>query len=375
MFTSWTLSQTQRGLLFKDKELTEVLASGKHRRFSLGKTFNLEVCDIHDGAFTHADQRMLAKNPLLSDALLEVATSATQAALIYKDDVLTRVIAPGERHYFWQDSASWKVETIEINQADLSIEPTLLRELIQQGVLNDVYCALVEDQQRGLLFVDGKLITCLDAGRYGFWNFEKQVAVQTIDTRLSMVEIQGQEILTKDRVSIRMNLSVHYAISDPVAYVRGSRNSKDLVYRTVQLALREAVGVQTLDQLLEHKHDLSNDLLAAVKGKLEACGIDTQEVGIKDIILPGDMRDILNQVVQAQKAAEANVIRRREETAATRSLHNTAKLLENNPVLIKLKELEALERISERIEKIQIVGGLDQVLNMSNLLSTTKDGS
>ncbi len=75
------------------------------------------------------------------------------------------------------------------------------------------------------------------------------------------------------------------------------------------------------------------------------------------------MKDILNQVVQAEKAAEANLIKRREETAATRSQHNTAKMLENNPVLLRLKELEALERVAERINHLNVYGGLDQVMN------------
>ena len=92
-------------------------------------------------------------------------------------------------------------------------------------------------------------------------------------------------------------------------------------------------------------------------------GIALESVGVKDIILPGEMRNILAQVVEAEKAAQANVIRRREETAATRSLLNTAKVMEDNPIALRMKELETLERVAERIDKISVVGGLDQVLN------------
>ncbi|MDJ0852098.1 MAG: slipin family protein, partial [Myxococcota bacterium] len=73
-------------------------------------------------------------------------------------------------------------------------------------------------------------------------------------------------------------------------------------------------------------------------------------------------KTILNQVVEAEKAAQANLIRRREETAATRSLHNTAKMLERSPVLLRLKELEALEKVTERIGHMTVYGGLDGVL-------------
>ena len=85
-------------------------------------------------------------------------------------------------------------------------------------------------------------------------------------------------------------------------------------------------------------------------------------MGVKDVILPGDMKDILNQVVQTEKAAQANVIKRREETAATRSLLNTARLMDENPTLLRLKELEVLEKVTEKVDKLTVFGGLDGVL-------------
>ncbi len=100
-----------------------------------------------------------------------------------------------------------------------------------------------------------------------------------------------------------------------------------------------------------------------LRARMAGYGIEVTSVGVKDIILPGDMKLILNQVVEAQKESEANMIKRREETQAMRSLHNTAKMMENNPTLMRLKELEALERVMERIDKISVYGGLDGLLN------------
>ena len=97
--------------------------------------------------------------------------------------------------------------------------------------------------------------------------------------------------------------------------------------------------------------------------QVEGLGLSLEAVGVKDIILPGDMKAILNQVEEAQKVSEANVIRRREETAATRSLLNTAKLMDDNPTLLRLKELEMLEKVTEKIDQITVYGGLDGVLN------------
>jgi regulator of protease activity HflC (stomatin/prohibitin superfamily) len=91
-------------------------------------------------------------------------------------------------------------------------------------------------------------------------------------------------------------------------------------------------------------------------------GIEVGEIALKDVILPGEMRDILNGVVAAQKEAEANVIRRREETNATRSLLNTAKVMAENPVMLRLKELEALETIAGKVERLTVHNGTEGLM-------------
>ena len=111
------------------------------------------------------------------------------------------------------------------------------------------------------------------------------------------------------------------------------------------------------------KGELDTLILKLAKPRLSEYGLETKTIGIKDIILPGEMKTILNQVVEAEKAAQANVIKRREETAATRSLLNTAKLMESNPILLRLKELEALEKITGNVQSLTLYGGLDGVLN------------
>jgi len=106
---------------------------------------------------------------------------------------------------------------------------------------------------------------------------------------------------------------------------------------------------------------------AQLAGNACSLGIEVGEIGVKDVILPGDVRELLNKVVEAERVAKANLIRRQEETAATRSLLNTARLMEDNPLLLKLKELEALERLVEKVGRIDLHatgqgGGLDALL-------------
>jgi regulator of protease activity HflC (stomatin/prohibitin superfamily) len=181
--------------------------------------------------------------------------------------------------------------------------------------------------------------------------------------RSQIAEVSGQEILTRDKVGLRLNMSAVWRFTDVQRAMAQMPKPADHVYRELQFGLRAAVGEQTLDALLENKAAIDQTVLAQVRERLEGSGIALESVGVKDIILPGEMKTILAQVVEAEKSAQANVIRRREETAATRSLLNTAKVMEGNPVALRMKELETLERVAERIDKISVIGGLDQVLN------------
>ena len=85
-------------------------------------------------------------------------------------------------------------------------------------------------------------------------------------------------------------------------------------------------------------------------------GLEVRSLGIRDIILPGEMKELMNKVTEARKAAEAGLITRREETAAARMQANTAKILESNPVLMKLRELEVLEKVAEKSNLTVVLG-------------------
>ncbi len=196
------------------------------------------------------------------------------------------------------------------------------------------------------------------------------MTVGTFDTRVNTLEVSGQEILTKDKVSLRINLTATYQLTDVEAAVRAVKDPLDYLYKEVQFGLRGAVGTRTLDALLEDKEVIDRSVADYLKERIKALGITVKSVGVKDIILPGDMKELLAKVVEAEKAAQANVIRRREETNATRSLLNTAKVMESNAVALRLKELETLEKITEKIGNISVYGGLDSVLD--NLVRMNK---
>ena len=217
--------------------------------------------------------------------------------------------------------------------------------------------------QVGVLKVDGVVVRLLAPGPAAFWRFNRDVSVELVDMRLQAMEVSGQEILTRDKVALRINLAANWRYTDVLLAFAQLAKPVEHLYRELQFALRAAVGTRTLDELLERKELIDQLVATQLREQFTALGIEVVGVGVKDIILPGEMKMLLAKVVEAEKAAQANVIRRREETAATRSLLNTAKVMEDNPVALRLKELESLERIAERIDHISVLGGLDGVLN------------
>lgn len=129
------------------------------------------------------------------------------------------------------------------------------------------------------------------------------------------------------------------------------------------------MGKYRIDEILGNKDQISAYVLGKLKEKERQLYVEITDAGVKDIILPGEIRDIMNTVLVAEKRAQANVITRREEVASTRSLLNTAKLMEENKTLYKLKELEYLERICERVGNINVGSNTDLI---SQLLTVVR---
>jgi regulator of protease activity HflC (stomatin/prohibitin superfamily) len=151
--------------------------------------------------------------------------------------------------------------------------------------------------------------------------------------------------MTQDKVTLRVNLVVTYRVTDPVAAVTVVSDPSQALYREAQLVLRAAVGGRAIDALLADKESVGAEVAKSLSARAAEFGVAVRAVGLRDIVLPGDMKEILNRVITAQKEAEANLVKRREETAAARSQANTARLLAQNPVLARIKELELLQEV------------------------------
>lgn len=367
-----TVKKNERGLLLRNGDFERVLQPGTHWLFAGLDTLRVELFALEQPAFTHglADYLMAKEPEVVAAEFVRVDLNEHQVGLRTENGALVEVLAPATRRLYWKGLIDVRVEVIDIGasaevpQALVArLVHTQLRQRAVQG-LAGVLQVQVPEHGAGILWIDGKVERLLAAGSYAFWKFNRNVSVEIVDLRLQALEVTGQEILTRDKVALRLNLSATWRYTDVLRAYKELAKPAEHLYRELQFGLRAAVGTRSLDELLENKTVIDEVVTAQVKSKLADYGLQLDGVGVKDIVLPGEMKTILAQVVEAGKSAEAaNVIRRREETAATRSLLNTAKVMEDNPVALRLKELETQERVAERIDKISVFGGLDQVLN------------
>ncbi|EEV5820407.1 TPA: slipin family protein [Escherichia coli] len=293
--------------------------------------------------------------------------SETEAGALYMDGILLEILPPSTRRLYWRVEDD--LTLVRMNTQQVPVQTEVMNAVLQprrKGVVKGrdaILTVQVPAWHVGVLKIDGETQALLPPGLTAYWKINHLVEAEVVDTRLQVLEVSGQEILTKDKVNLRINLAANWRYSDVLLAFSQLTKPIDHLYRELQFALREVVGTRTLDELLEDKKVIDDVVSEQVKSRMLPFGMEIASLGVKDIVLPGDMKNILAQLVEAEKSAQANVIRRREETAATRSLLNTAKVMENNPVALRLKELETLERVAERIDNISVFGGLDQVLH------------
>jgi regulator of protease activity HflC (stomatin/prohibitin superfamily) len=357
------VGDNERVFLIRKGRFEDILGPGEY--WIVGFGVEIERHDVKDRILVSEWTDFLFKQrwELVSRYFTPVETADSQVAVVYYDDKVSRVVGPGRRVLFWRGPVEITYDVIDAESSP-QVPAVLLPAVLRIGIANaNVTFAQVEEGKRGLLYLDGRFVRELAPGAYAFWNVAATPRVDVLDLRLQTLEIGGQEILTRDKVSVRVNIAATYQIVDAAAARGRVKDVCEHLYRTLQIAVRQTLGKRTLEEVLAEKVNIDAAVAAEVRLEMEGYGVRVGEIAIKDIILPGDIRDILNQVVTAEKQAQANLIRRREETAATRSLLNTAKLMEDNPLLVRLKELETLERVAEKVERITVVDGLSGLLD------------
>jgi hypothetical protein len=340
----------QTALVFKDGVYKKMLKEGKYWLWNETAV----LYDLNKPFAPFVELNILLQDAALAEALHVVEVKDNEIALQYENGLLKAVLNAG-RYAFWKGIINYEFVIADTNK--IEITENISRATLQNRLVAPyVRSYTVESYEKALLFVDGKYAQMLTSGVYYWYKNNSTILVAKADTRMQQLEVNGQEILTKDKAALRINAQAQYRVADIEKAILQNKEYDKQLYVAFQLALREYIAGYSFDEVLEKKDVMAPFVLEQVKAKAEALGIEVIGFGIRDIILPGDVKDIMNKVLIAEKNAQANTIMRREETASTRSLLNTAKLMEDNAMLWKLKEMEYVEKIADKISNISVSG-------------------
>ncbi len=257
---------------------------------------------------------------------------------------------------------------------------------------------IIKDTHRALWYEDGVLKKVLEAGRYEipsakktFWEERKPaIEIVQVDIRERELTIKGQEILTSDKVAIRVSIIVQFKVTDPTAAIHAVANYEERLYSDVQLAARRSLASMSLEQILTNRNQLSEDILRDVKETAGRYGVAILRADVKDLVFPGNLQEIMNKVLTAERLSEAQLveartkaqiqqieaqakaeihkqeadarseairltaaaeaealrIRTESETEALRQSQEAAVAYSKHPALLRLRELEALKELA-----------------------------
>jgi regulator of protease activity HflC (stomatin/prohibitin superfamily) len=341
----------QKALVFKRGVYQRMLGEGVHWLWGAEQA---AVYDMEKPFIAPVELNILLQDAALTAALHVVEVKDYEIALRYENGLLKQVLTAG-RYAFWK--AAVQHEFVTANLAEAEIAPGFTRNVLTHALVAPyVRAYTVENYEQAVLFKDGQYQRILESGIYFWWKNSIAIHVGKVDKRQQQLEINGQEILTKDKAALRINAWAQYKVADIEKALLFNKEYDKQLYVSIQLALRQYVAGFAFDELLEKKDAIAPFVLEAVKKTATDLGVEVNSFGIRDIVLPGDVKEIMNQVLVAEKKAQANTIMRREETASTRSLLNTAKLMEENAMLWKLKEMEYVEKIADKIGEITVNG-------------------
>ena len=356
IFNRIKIKKDEAGLLFREDELIRILDKGTYRTLFLNpfRRTRVDIVSLRAPWLEHDQVDAVIDSDLLADRAQVIDLKDNQRALVWIDGRFDRVIGPG-RYAVWTQLRDVRYEIRDARELRFGhAEQEVIFKTPSASTWLNMF--MVEDGQVGVAFKNGAYLETLSPGTYATWNEAGKYKVYNLDIREKVLDVTGQEIMTADKVTLRMNAVVTYRVVDPVKAISQVNDVEQALYRETQLVIRAEVGLRELDRLLGEKDAVAEVTAMALKKRAAEIGIQVRSLGIRDVILPGDMKELLNKVIEAQKVAEANVIKRREETAAMRSQVNTAKLLEQNEILMRMRELEVLEKIAQT-SNLQVVLG------------------
>jgi len=344
----------ERGLLFRDKEFRQVLRPGRHWIVDPMLRAVIRVVSVRDVWLESPQLDVMVRSGLLRDEIRVLDLKDYERALVWIDGRFQGVYGAGLRA-LWTVFHDVRVEIVDarggrFDHKDLAV---ISASETGKGMIDVVQ---VEQNQVALLMVNGRQEDVLRPGRHAFWRGVAKIETRAVDLREQVLDVSGQELMTADKVTLRLNAVVAFRVVDPIRALTLVEAYGPALYRESQLALRSVIGARELDAFLSDKESVATELAGLIRDRATAFGLEVIAFGIRDIILPGEMKTILNRVTEARKAAEADLVTRREETAAMRSQANTARIFESNPALMRLRELEVLEKVADKANLNVVLG-------------------
>lgn len=185
---------------------------------------------------------------------------------------------------------------------------------------------IIKATHRGLRYVDGILTDILDAGHYIIpgknrwfpWLRQPQIEIRLVDMRERDLTIKGQEILTADKVAIRVSIIVQFQVTDAQAAIHAVEDYEARLYTDVQLAARRSLAAMTLEDILTNRNRLSEDISRDLSDSAARYGVAILRADVKDLIFPGNLQEIMNRVLAAERLSEAQLVDARTKAETLR---------------------------------------------------------
>lgn len=365
----YIIRENEIGYLTRNGKFEKVLTAGVHR-YSQMLGYQVLVTEATGRVNTFEfPVKKLMEDEFFAENTVKEAVPANSFAFVIVDGVPAHCVKGGSTVLYWNIFENVEIKVVTPDTPE--VPEDFPRELID--VADEyMYIAYVPVGTVAMLYFDNRFVRELATGVYHFWKNGVAVSVKNVTVAKQLLSIPAQELLTADKVTVRVTMALEYTVANPRVFTENFADGTEQLRFAAQLALRDYVGALKMEELLEKKSEFSDYLKKQLEKSECAQWCDFYGGGIKDIIIPGDIREIMNTVLVAEKQAQANVIARREEVASTRSLLNTARMMEENPTLMRLKELEYLERICDRVDSISVAGGADLLGQLGALCKSGK---
>jgi regulator of protease activity HflC (stomatin/prohibitin superfamily) len=200
---------------------------------------------------------------------------------------------------------------------------------------------VVEEWERVLAYRDGRFVEALEPGRHRRARRRRRFVRVAVRPRLLVVP--SQEVLTGDGLTVKVSLFATCRTLDPRSWYETVENADGFVYAALQVALRETVAGRTLDELLTDRQSLPEALRGQVTARAGSVGVTVDDVAVRDVMVPAELRRAAAEVATARARGQAALERARSEVASTRALANAARMVAEQPALLQLRTLQAVE--------------------------------